>query len=275
MCIALFTIYFQTLTLQSVMTQAPPKNKPKIRLFVPQDFVAGGQLLLEEGQSHYLANVMRCQPGEPIAIFNGREGQWLADVGGVRKKSVTLNVVQQMAPQRNSPDLWLAFAPIKHHMERMVEKAVELGASALLPVVTQHAVVRSVNVDKLMAHAIEAAEQCERHDVPRIAPYKDIGALLSGWPQDRVLLHADETGGGKGLRELLPLLAGKKYGVLVGPEGGFSADERRMIAAFDNAQGFGMGSRILRADTAAIAALACVQCYAGDWDAPPRFEGES
>ena len=256
------------------MTQVSPRNKPKIRLFVPQAFVAGGQLLLEEGQSHYLANVMRAQPGDAVAVFNGQDGQWLADVAGVRKKSVTLNLVEQMAPQRASPDLWLAFAPIKHHMERMVEKAVELGASALLPVVTQHAVVRSVNTDKLMAHAIEAAEQCERHDVPRIEPYRDIAALLASWPADRVLLHADETGGGKNLRELLPQLAGKKYGVLIGPEGGFSADERRMIGALQSAKAFGMGPRILRADTAAIAALACVQCYAGDWDAPPRFEGD-
>ncbi|NDC57430.1 MAG: RsmE family RNA methyltransferase, partial [Alphaproteobacteria bacterium] len=157
--------------------------------------------------------------------------------------------------------------------ERMVEKAVELGVSALLPVVTQHSVVRSVNEDKLLAHAIEAAEQCERHDVPQFVQYKDIGALLGNWPQDRLLLHADETGGGRNLQDLLPALAGKKYAVLIGPEGGFSADERRMIAACGQAVGFGMGPRILRADTAAIAALACVQCYAGDWDAPPRFEG--
>ncbi|NBX03388.1 MAG: 16S rRNA (uracil(1498)-N(3))-methyltransferase [Alphaproteobacteria bacterium] len=246
---------------------------PKIRLFVPQAFAADAALVLSDNQSHYLAQVMRQKSGDSVAVFNGADGVWRAEISAITKRNVTVIVQEKIMPQRSCPDLWLAFAPIKQYTERMIEKAVELGASHLLAVITQRAVVRSVNVEKLSAHAVEAAEQCERHDVPSFSTHKDIGSLLATWPEDRMLLHADETGGGKNLAALLPELKHKKLGVLIGPEGGFSDDERKIIAAHKNACGFGMGPRILRADTAAFSALSCIQCYAGDWDAPPRFEG--
>jgi len=248
------------------MTQA----SAKIRLFVPQAFSPDGLLVLPAPQSHYLAHVMRAKPGQLIAVFNGQDGQWLAEIIVVEKKTVSLRLLRQTAPQQPAPDLWLAFAPIKHHMERMVEKAVELGASTLLPVITRHSVVRAIHEEKLMAHAIEAAEQCERHDVPAIIPCKDISELLAKWPAGRTLLHADETGTGKPLPALLAVTKGP-FGVLVGPEGGFAADERAMLAASPAVLAFGMGSRILRADTAAIAALSCVQALTGGWEAAPRF----
>lgn len=246
--------------------------KPKIRLFVPAPFSAGQMQPLPTGQSHYLANVMRCRKGDVIGIFNGHDGEWRAEVTATEKKAITLICRSRCAEQKNSPDIWLAFAPIKNKTELVVEKAVELGVSALLPVFTRHAVVRSVNREKLMAHAIEAAEQSGRHDVPRLEEHKDIPALLAAWPQDRALLFADESGGGAPLGEVLPSLPQGKYGMLIGPEGGFAPEEQQILRAQPFVKPFGMGPRILRADTAAVAALACLQAWRGDWNEAPHFE---
>lgn len=247
-------------------------TKPKIRLFVNEPLRAGALLALEQGQSHYLSHVMRLRAGDAVAVFNGSDGLWRAELQDVGKKAVTLVLREQMEKQKTSPDLWLVFAPIKNKTELVVEKATELGASALLPVFTRHAVVRSVNMDKLQAHAIEAAEQCERHDVPRIEQYKDLGALLSAWPKERVLLYADESGAGADLKTMLPQLSKNSYAILIGPEGGFAADEQHMLRQASFVRPFCMGPRILRADTAAVAALACVQAWLGDWQEKPHFE---
>lgn len=247
-------------------------SKPKIRLFVNEPYASGATLTLSVGQSHYLSHVMRCREGEVVAVFNGRDGQWRSEIAAIGKKSVTLALISQMQRQQPSPDVWLAFAPIKHKTELVVEKAVELGASALMPVFTRHTVVRSINHDKLKAHAIEAAEQCGRHDVPAITEYKHIASLLAAWPKNRLLLHADEGGGGKDLKKVLSGLSAIACGVLIGPEGGFAADERQMLQQAPFVRPFGMGPRILRADTAAVAALACVQAWAGDWSEKPEFE---
>lgn len=246
--------------------------KPKIRLFVRERFSAGHMLELDKNQSHYLAQVMRVSKGDGIAVFNGSDGVWRAEVAQLGRKSVTLQLVQQISPQKPSPDMWLAFAPIKNKTDIVVEKAVELGVSRLLTVITRHAVVRSINHEKLMAHAIEAAEQCERCDVPEIKEYHELGVLLSEWPSDRILLYGDESGGGVPLRKLIPTLPKGKYGVLVGPEGGFSSEEHHMLKNWGVVKAFGMGPRILRADTAAIAALACLQAWLGDWDEQPHFD---
>jgi 16S rRNA (uracil1498-N3)-methyltransferase len=245
--------------------------KPKIRLYVTQPLAGGHALRLTSGQSHYLWNVMRCREGDAIAVFNGSDGEWLAFVDTIEKKSVMLICKEQIAEQRTSPDVWLAFAPIKNKTELVVEKAVELGVSALLPVFTRHAVVRSVNREKLTAHAIEAAEQSGRHDVPRIEEHKDVSALLGSWPGDRTLLYGDESGKGAALKTLLPSLRAGKFAILIGPEGGFAAEEFALLRATPYTRGFGMGPRILRADTAAVAALACLQAWCGDWEKPPAF----
>lgn len=247
--------------------------RPKIRLFIPQAIAMDASLTLSASQSHYLSNVMRCREGQSVAVFNGQDGEWQAEITSLGKKSGMITAIAQLSAQHNSPDLWLVFAPIKHHMERMIEKAVELGTSHLIAVVTQRSIVRSINEDKLMAHAIEAAEQCERHDVPTLDMRKDISVLLAQWPADRVLLHADETGAGKPLTEIIE--KHKKYALLIGPEGGFTPEERQMLSASTQVRSFGMGPRILRADTAAIAALACIQALSGDWNHPPRFEGDA
>lgn len=243
-----------------------------IRLFVPVPFEVGKYHVLEQGPSHYLAHVMRVRETDTIAVFNGVDGEWMADIFAIAKKAVTLQFRLPLAPQKDSPDVWLAFAPIKSKSDLVVEKAVELGVSALLPVYTRHAVVKSINMEKLTAHAVEAAEQSGRHDVPRIEEYRDLAALLAAWPRDRTLLYADESGGGTGLKTLLPSLPAGKYGILVGPEGGFSEAEHRLLKHTPGVKAFGMGPRILRADTASVAALACLQAWLGDWEEQPNFE---
>lgn len=251
--------------------------RPSIRLFVDQPLAAGGTLVLVEGQAHYLAQVMRRKESDRIALFNGTDGEWAATVRAVLKKSVTVIVEERVLTQRASPDVWLVFAPIKGKVEFVIEKAVELGVSAVVPVFSQRAIVSSVNEGKLKLVATEAAEQCGRLDVPVLAPKKDISALLGSWPKDRVLLHADESGGGAPLKDVLAGLSGHAGGlaVLVGPEGGFTPEERAMLAAHPQVKGFGMGARILRADTASVAALACVQAWLGDWHQIPHFQEEA
>ena len=255
------------------MPDSKTKIRPKIRLYVDMAYEAGEILHLEPAQSHFLAHVMRAREGDMIAVFNGRDGQWNASVASIAKKQVTLRLDRQTQIQKYCPDVWLAFAPIKNKTELVVEKAVELGVSRILPVFTRYAVVRSINHDKLSAHAVEAAEQCERHDVPPISEYKDLAALLGAWPKDRVLLYADESGQGRDLKSVLAdLSVPVPCAVLIGPEGGFAPDEQHMLRNAAFVKPFGMGPRILRADTAAVAALACVQAWLGDWRQPPSFQ---
>ena len=244
------------------------KTKSLIRLYTPQPLLTGASIMLDDARAHYVRHVMRLSDGDMIGIFNAQAGEWLALVSLHGKRDVQLTISEQIAQPRHSPDLWLAFAPIKNKTDLVVEKATELGVSALLAVFTRHAVVRSINKEKLEAHAIEAAEQCERHDIPHIEEYKDLAALLSAWPKDRTLLYGDESGGGETLKKLLDSLSlqgggsGRGlYGILIGPEGGFSAEEHAMLNSAPFVKSFSLGPRILRADTAAVAALACVQMW--------------
>lgn len=257
------------------------------RLYTPHSLSPGALIHLDVSRAHYLLNVMRKKSGDTIVVFNGEAGEWEATIGQPSKKAVSLAIGKQLAAQRSTPDLWLAFAPIKNKSELVVEKATELGVSRILPVVTQHGVVKNINMDKLTAHAIEAAEQCERHDVPAIMPYDNLAKLLGDWPTDRVLLYGDETGSGESLGVILSKVQAKSSdpkdpsaglgmtGLLIGPEGGFSSDEHRILQSFAPAKPFGMGPRILRADTAAVAALACIQMHYGDWQLRPHFTRET
>lgn len=247
-------------------------SKPKIRLFTDQPYQVGESLTLSTEQSHYVLHVMRAEEGEAVMVFNGRDGIWLASVTQCKKKAVVITLQSQLQPYRSSPDIWLAFAPIKHNTDSIIAKATELGVSHLYPVFMQHSVVRNLNEHKLHLYAIEASEQCERHDVPAITVRKDLGDLLAHWPEDRVLLHADESGAGENIACLLPTLKGKKCGVIIGPEGGFSVPEKQLLYGHAHTRSFGMGPRILRADTAAISALSCMQSILGDWDDKPAFQ---
>lgn len=249
---------------------------PKIRLFVEASLQAGANLPLSEEQSHYLLSVMRAGDGTPLALFNGRDGEWLAELGLVSRKKAEARVVEQRKAPQPVPDVWYAFAPLKHgRIDFIAQKATELGASALLPVMTARTIASRVNDDRLLANAIEAAEQCERTDVPQVFEPQGFEKLLSAWPAERALLYGDETGYGLPPQELFAQLPKETtaWAVLVGPEGGFTPEELVRLRSLPFAHGISLGPRVLRADTAGLAALTCVMAWRGDWDKKPRFEG--
>ena len=238
----------------------PPSSLP--RLFVEQALSAGLALTLDGPSANYLGNVLRLGPGAQVKLFDDRSGEWLAGIEEAGRKRVTLRVGEQLRPREPVPDLWLLFAPIKRgRIDWLVEKATELGAARLVPVVTRRTVVERVNVERLRAHAIEAAEQCERTALPEIAEPAKLEAVLRGWPEGRSLYFADEAGG----TPLAEAAASGPAAILIGPEGGFTDEERAAIAGVEQARPVSLGPRILRADTAAVAALAIWMSVAGDW----------
>jgi 16S rRNA (uracil1498-N3)-methyltransferase len=207
-----------------------------------------------------------------IVVFNGTDGEWLAKISSSNKKHVTLTLEKQQRPQSASPDLWLLAAPLKNgRTETTIEQATELGISRFIPVATQFTVIDRINRNRLESIAIEAAEQSERMDIPHIEPLTSLSSLLTGWSPERRIIYGDESGAGKEPGELFPSLAHGKYAVLIGPEGGFSTSELAQLREIDYASGMCMGPRILRAGTAAIAALAIVQSWLGDWENKPAF----
>ncbi|MDX2074644.1 MAG: 16S rRNA (uracil(1498)-N(3))-methyltransferase [Alphaproteobacteria bacterium] len=264
-----------------------------VRLYITDTLSPGALIALDEQRAHYVRHVMRLEDDEKITAFNAENGEWEASLQSQGKRSVQLVIGTQVSTPRPCPDVWLAFAAIKNKNELVVEKATELGVREIHPIFTRHAVVKSVNIEKLQAHATLAAEQCERHDVPAITTHKNLANFLGSHPAGRLLLYGDETGASAPLFTVIPApergssitrdtpASGPrppiKSGVtiLIGPEGGFSAEEHRMLQSSTFAIGFGMGPRILRADTAAVAALACVLSAAGDWSQPPHFKRPS
>lgn len=245
-------------------------EQPRLRLFAAAD-LAPGPLVLCKEQAHYLANVMRAQAGEAVLVFNGRHGEWRGRLDKVAKNAVTVMLEAQTRPQAAEPDLWLLAAPIKKdRIDLVAEKAAELGASALWPVFTRRTVMSRVNTERLAAHLREAAEQCERLTVPEMKEPAPLDKVLAGWDESRPLLFLDESGAGRPLAEIAAALPAGPLAVLAGPEGGFAPEERAMLARLPFAHAVGLGPRILRAETAAIAALAIVQSVRGDWSRAPR-----
>jgi 16S rRNA (uracil1498-N3)-methyltransferase len=247
------------------------------RLFVEADLASGIEAPLSEAQAHYLRHVMRRADGAPLLLFNGRDGEWRATLVLRGKKAAVAAVGERTREQAAEPDLWLCFAPIKRaRIDAIAEKATELGVALLQPVLTQHTAVERVNVERLRANAIEAAEQTERLTVPEVRQPVELAKLLADWPADRRLLMADETGGGPPIAEALSALdeqaRAAPWAILIGPEGGFAAAELAAVRRMKNVTAVGLGPRILRADTAALAALACWQALVGDWRKPtPRL----
>jgi 16S rRNA (uracil1498-N3)-methyltransferase len=238
----------------------PPASLP--RLFVPRTLADGLVLTLDGPPAHYLANVLRLGAGAQVKLFDDETGEWLAEIVDAGRKRVTLRIAAYLRPREPAADLWLLFAPIKRgRIDWLVEKATELGAARLVPVLTQRTVVDRLNLDRLRAHAIEAAEQCERTALPELAEPVRLAALLRDWPAGRALYFADEAGGGASLAEAAPGPAA----ILVGPEGGFTDEERAAISAVSEARPVSLGPRILRADTAAIASISLWMAAAGDW----------
>ncbi len=226
-------------------------------------------------QSHYLVNVMRAQMGDAVALFNGRDGEWQSEIASQGKRAVGLRVTGRLREQVREPDLWLVFAPIKRgRIDFVAAKATELGVSRLIPVMTARTQMTRVNIDRLRANAVEAAEQCERLTVPEISDALSLTNLLASWPAERPLLVGDETGGGQPIAAVAGELAAsakQPCAVLVGPEGGFAPDELDALGKLPFVIRIGLGPRVMRADTAAIAALSVVQAIAGDWrDRRPR-----
>jgi len=238
----------------------PPKSLP--RLYVATALSAGVQVELDAGQANYLGNVMRLKQGHQLLVFDGSSGEWLAEVAVSTKKRMTVAVVQQARPQEITPDLWLAFAPVKKgRVDWLVEKAVELGVARLVPVITQRTIVDKINLDRMRAHIIEAAEQCGRTALADIDEPVKLGAFLRDRDAERALYFADESGGA-------PAAEAFKTGsglILTGPEGGFTADEASAIRASPGTTAISLGPRILRAETAALAAVAAWMSAAGDW----------
>ena len=236
----------------------------KIRLYVEHPLGPGQSVPLDRDQAHYLFAVMRLGPGDAVLLFNGRDGEWRAEVAEAGKRRGALTATNQTRPLQRPPDLWLLFAPIKKaRTDFIVEKAAEMGAARILPVQTDFTNSERIRQDRLQAHATEAAEQCGGTFVPEVGALQKLDQVLADWPDgrrlmfcDEAILHAPAT---------LPKTQGMSWAILIGPEGGFSERERACLRELPFAISVSLGPRILRADTAAVAAMALWQSRLGDW----------
>lgn len=238
----------------------PPKSLP--RLFVRSPLSDGASVELAPAQANYLGNVMRLGVGAELLLFDGQSGEWLARVCDAGKKRMTLSIERRTREEEIIPNVWLAFAPVKRaQTDWLVEKATELGAARLMPVMTQRTVAERVRLDRAQTIAIEAAEQCGRTRLPQIDEPVSLTQLLERRDPARALYFADESGGDGAATAFAPGAAT----ILIGPEGGFTGQERQLIRGAQNTVAISLGPRILRAETAALAALAAYMAVAGDW----------
>ncbi|MES2753871.1 MAG: 16S rRNA (uracil(1498)-N(3))-methyltransferase [Pseudomonadota bacterium] len=239
----------------------PPRSTP--RLYVAER-LAPGPRTLDGPSAHYLLSVLRAKPGDPVKLFDDATGEWLAVVSDVARRTLTLDVRDHLSLREAVPDLWLCFAPLKKGpIDFLVEKACELGVARLVPVVTRRTIVDRIASDRLRANLIEAAEQCGRTALPELAEPVKLAALLRDWDPARTLFFADEEGGAPAHAAMAAQPGAAA--ILIGPEGGFDAEERALIRALPQAQAITLGPRILRAETAAAAALSVWMTAAGDW----------
>lgn len=236
------------------------------RLFIDQPLAADASIAPDPAQAHYLLNVLRMREGDAVLVFNGRDGEWRTTIAEAKKKSCVLRAEAQSRPQENGPDIDYLFAPIKRsRLDYMAQKATEMGVASLRPVITTRTNAERVNLDRLRANAIEAAEQCGVLRVPEVRPPMALRAALEAIGEDRRLIFCDEAAP---IAPPLDALAGTgdaKLAVLIGPEGGFAPDERQMLLARPRVTSISLGPRVMRADTAAVAALALVNAALADW----------
>ncbi|MBK8173877.1 MAG: 16S rRNA (uracil(1498)-N(3))-methyltransferase [Rhodospirillales bacterium] len=249
-----------------------PRAETPVRLFVDAALECGAEFAVTDAQAHYLTRVMRRGVGDGVRTFNGRDGEWLATIVRADRRTCALGVTTQLCRQRSESGPILAFAPIrKERLHFVIEKATELGVATLQPVLTQHAVAPRIVLDRVRAQAIEAAEQCGRLTIPRIAEPLQLEALIATWLQDRPLFFLDERGVGRTIadaareRRAAIVRSAGDIGILVGPEGGFTEAEATMIAIAPFVTAISLGPLILRAETAAIAALASWRAFTEDW----------
>ncbi len=237
------------------------------RLFIDAPLSSGGVVEANSDQFNYLANVLRMEDGAEILLFNGRDGEWRAGLSFPSRKRILLTAAEQTRPQPPPCDLHYLFAPLKvGRMDYLVQKAVEMGAGLLQPVMTQHVQGKITNLDKLRANVVEAAEQCGILGIPDVAEPVRLLDLLDRWPTERRIIYCDEGDAGQNPLPVLSAIRERHIALLVGPEGGFSEEERARLRSLDFVTAIPLGPRILRADTAAVAALAVVQAAIGDWN---------
>ncbi|MCO6187013.1 16S rRNA (uracil(1498)-N(3))-methyltransferase [Rhizobium sp. L1K21] len=236
------------------------------RLYVTDDLAEGLIFEADRDQFNYLANVLRMEEGQEVLLFNGRHGEWKARLQFPSRKKILLEPFEQTRPQPDLPDLHYLFAPLKTgRMEYLIQKAVEMGAGHIQPVMTQHVQGKIHSLDKLEAYAIEAAEQCGILAIPQVETPVKLTELLEDWPHDRRIIYCDEGDAGQNPLPILSEIGEQKHALLVGPEGGFSEEERALLRSLPFVTPIPLGPRILRADTAAVAALAVIQAAIGDW----------
>jgi 16S rRNA (uracil1498-N3)-methyltransferase len=242
------------------------------RLFVDVPLAEGADIALERDQANYLLNVLRLKAGADVLVFNGRDGEWRARLLAAGKKAMRLAIAERVRAQTAPGDLHYLFAPLKHaRLDYMAQKAVEMGASRLQPVITRHTQVQRINLERMRANAVEAAEQCGILSIPDVEAAVSLDAFVRGWVPERLLVFCDENAEVKDPVEALnggredALVAPVPVTLLIGPEGGFADEERVALLKLPNVLRLALGPRILRADTAAVAALALVQAVLGDW----------
>ncbi|MDD4555825.1 MAG: 16S rRNA (uracil(1498)-N(3))-methyltransferase [Alphaproteobacteria bacterium] len=236
-----------------------------IRLFINNDLAIGDIITPEEKQSHYLINVMKQREGNQILCFNNKDGEFLAQIVNVSKKSLNLLIQEQTRIFEKSPDLWLLFAPVKKDQtDFIIQKATELGVSKIIPTITRHTISEKVRVERFQAQAIEACEQCRRVDIPEISEALSLEKVLASWNEERKLFYMDETGNGTRIIEAFSK-NNQVSAILVGPEGGFDKKELELLKKLVYTQGVTMGKRIMRAETAVAASISCWQAISGDW----------
>ena len=238
-------------------------KKSKTRIFVNRSLSSNLMIYIKDKQYHFLKNVLRVKINDQINIFNGISGEWNTTIISINKNNILLRVEENIIKMKKSSDIWLIFAPIKQHrMSLAIQKATELGVSKIIPCITEYTNIRTINIKNLYDNAIEAAEQSERLDVPSIERQINLKLLLSEWPSDRKLIYCDEKNKhGKSIIETLLSFKEHNYqwGVLIGPEGGFSDSEKELISQNKNVVLVSLGERLLRSDTAITASLFCVQ----------------
>lgn len=243
--------------------EAPRAN---VRLFVESPLSAGASVECTGDQAHYLGNVMRLRISDAVLVFNGRDGEWLAEIAALKRGEGRLVARDRLRPQMDGPDLHYLFAPLKKaRLDFMVQKATEMGVAALRPVMTRRTVAERVKIERMRANAIEAAEQCGVLRVPKIFEPAKLEAVLSGWESERALIYADEAAPISSPLEALKEIPRGPTALLIGPEGGFAEEERALLCGAAFVYPISLGPRVMRADTAAVAALALINAILGDW----------
>lgn len=239
---------------------------PELRLHVDAPLSKGARIQTAPQQAHYLGNVMRLKTGDNVLLFNGRDGEWLAEIAAIRRSDCELAVVERTREQSGGPDIHYLFAPLKKaRLDYMVQKATELGVAAIRPVITRRTIAERVKLERMQANVIEAAEQCGVLRVPEVCEPEKLEEVLKAWLPERALIFADEAADHASPIDALAVVPAGPAALLIGPEGGFDETERRMLRALPFVHAISLGPRIMRADTAGVAALALMNAVIGDW----------